>query len=80
MAEAVAGGINHRGLWYKIRAFFNANLVRIIAGSLFALLAIFLLLPIGFVLVRSVKIWQPDPQDCQILKRIKRYWVKDLSK
>jgi iron(III) transport system permease protein len=54
MAEAVAGRIYQRSLWYKIRAFFNAHLVRIFAGGLFALLAIFLLLPIGFVLVKSL--------------------------
>jgi iron(III) transport system permease protein len=58
MAEAVAGRIYHRSLWYKARAFFNAHLVRIFALGLFALLAIFLLLPIGFVLVRSL--WGED--------------------
>jgi iron(III) transport system permease protein len=54
MAEAVAGRIYHRSLWYRTRAFFNAHLVRIFALGLFALLAIFLLLPIGFVLVKSL--------------------------
>jgi iron(III) transport system permease protein len=58
MAEAVAGRIYQRSLWYKTRAFFNAHLVRIFAGGLFALLAIFLLLPIGFVLVKSL--WGDD--------------------
>ena len=58
MAEAVAGRIYHRSLWYKTRAFFNAHLVRIFALGLFALLAIFLLLPIGYVLVRSL--WGDD--------------------
>jgi iron(III) transport system permease protein len=58
MAEAVAVRIYHRSLWYRIRAFFNAHLVRIFALGLFALLAIFLLLPIGYVLIRSL--WGDD--------------------
>ena len=53
MAEAVAGRIYPRSLWYKTRAFFNAHLVRIFAGGLFALLAIFLLYPIISVLLKS---------------------------
>ena len=58
MAEAVAVRIYHRSLWYRTRAFFNAHLVRIFALGLFALLAIFLLLPIGYVLIRSL--WGDD--------------------
>ena len=58
MAEAVEGRIYPRSLWYRTRAFFNAHLVRIFALGLFALLAIFLLLPIGYVLVRSL--WGDD--------------------
>jgi len=57
-AEAVAVRIYHRSLWYRTRAFFNAHLVRIFALGLFALLAIFLLLPIGYVLIRSL--WGDD--------------------
>ena len=58
MAEAEAVRIYHRSLWYRTRAFFNAHLVRIFALGLFALLAIFLLLPIGYVLIRSL--WGDD--------------------
>ena len=54
MAEAVIVGIQSRGLWYRLRAFFSTNLINIFAGALFALLAIFLLYPIGAVLVKSL--------------------------
>jgi ABC-type spermidine/putrescine transport system permease subunit II len=54
MAEAVIVGIQSRGLWYRTRAFFSTNLINIFAGGLFALLAIFLLYPIGAVLVKSL--------------------------
>jgi hypothetical protein len=43
MAEAVMDSVTDRGIWYKFRSFFNANLVNIFAGGLFTLLAIFLL-------------------------------------
>jgi hypothetical protein len=54
VAEAVIGSIQSRGLWYKVRAFFSANLINIFSGGLFALLAIFLLYPIGAVLIKSL--------------------------
>ena len=58
MAEALMGTVPGKGLWYRVRAFINARLIQIFAFGLFALLAIFLLLPIGFVLVRSL--WGDD--------------------
>ncbi|MBA7714317.1 hypothetical protein ES703_123336 [subsurface metagenome] len=58
MAEAVIGGIQSRGLWYRLRAFFSANLINFFAGGLFALLAIFLLYPIVAVLIKSL--WSED--------------------
>ena len=54
MEEAVIGSIQSRGLWYRTRAYFSRNLINIFAGALFALLAIFLLYPIGAVLVKSL--------------------------
>jgi len=54
MAEAVMGHVSGRSLWYRVRAFINANLVNIFAGGLFALLAIFLLYPILAVLAKSL--------------------------
>ena len=58
MAEAAIESLPSAGVWYKIRSFFNANLVNIFAGSLFALLAIFLLYPIISVLLKSL--WGDD--------------------
>jgi iron(III) transport system permease protein len=58
MADAVMGAVHGRGLWYRLRAFFNANLINLFAGGLFALLAIFLLYPIISVLVYSL--WGDD--------------------
>jgi iron(III) transport system permease protein len=58
MADAVMGAVPGRGLWYRLRAFFNANLINLFAGGLFALLAIFLLYPIISVLVYSL--WGDD--------------------
>ncbi len=54
MAEAVMGSVTDTGIWYKVRSFFNVNLVNIFAGGLFALLAIFLLYPIITVLIKSL--------------------------
>jgi ABC-type spermidine/putrescine transport system permease subunit I len=58
MAEAVMESVTDRGIWYKVRSFFNANLVNIFAGGLFTLLAIFLLYPIISVLLKSL--WGDD--------------------
>jgi iron(III) transport system permease protein len=58
VAEAVMDRVSDRSFWYKTRTFFNANLVNIFAGGLFALLAIFLLYPIITVLIRSL--WGDD--------------------
>ncbi len=58
MAEAVMDAAPGRGWWYRLRAFFNANLINLFAGGLFALLAIFLLYPIVSVLVYSL--WGDD--------------------
>jgi iron(III) transport system permease protein len=53
MAEAVIGPVAGKGLWYRLRAYLNAKLINIFAGGLFALLAIFLLYPIVFVMIKS---------------------------
>ena len=58
MAEAVIDSRPGRSVWYRVRSFFNAKLVNIFAGGLFALLAIFLLYPIASVLVKSL--WGDD--------------------
>jgi iron(III) transport system permease protein len=58
MAEAVMDSVTGRGIWYKVRSFFNANLMNIFAGGLFTLLAIFLLYPIISVLLKSL--WGDD--------------------
>jgi len=54
MAESVPKVVPGRSVWYRLRAFFNANLINLFAGGLFALLAIFLLYPIVSVLVFSL--------------------------
>ena len=53
MAEVAIARVQPRSLFYRVRTFFGARLVNIFAGSLFALLAIFLLYPIMAVLVMS---------------------------
>jgi len=53
MAEVAIASVQSRSLFYRIRTFLSARLVNIFAGGLFALLAIFLLYPIGAVLVKS---------------------------
>ncbi len=58
MAEAVIDGIQSRGLLYRSRAFFSANLINFFAGGLFVLLTIFLLYPIVVVLIKSL--WAED--------------------
>jgi len=58
MAEAVMESVSGRGIWYRIRSFFNANLMNIFAGALFTLLAIFLIYPIVSVLLKSL--WGDD--------------------
>ena len=58
MAESVLRVVPGRSAWYRLRAFFNANLINLFAGGLFALLAVFLLYPIVSVLVFSL--WGDD--------------------
>jgi len=71
MAEAVIGGIQSRGLWYRLRAFFSANLINFFAGGLFALLAIFLLYPIVAVLIKSL--WSEDGFTLEFYKEFFSY-------
>jgi len=54
MVEEVVKTHPSRGVWYRFRAFLNANLINIFAGGLFALLTIFLLYPILAVFVQSL--------------------------
>ncbi len=60
MAETLMDSVQQRSVFYKVRAFLSARLVNIFAIVLFALLVIFLLYPIGAILVKSF--WGEDGQ------------------
>jgi iron(III) transport system permease protein len=55
MAKTEALYVPQKNLWEKLKAFINAELINILAGILFLLLAIFLLYPILAVLIKSIK-------------------------
>ena len=70
MAEA-AVSTPQLNLWYRVRAFLNAKLIHIFAGGLFTLLAIFLIYPIVFVLLKSL--WGEEGFTLEFYKEFFRY-------